>query len=65
MNTNKLIFDFNRPIYAKDKEDGKLYLVDAVFFPLGKPSEKDVVIIAGEDNTEWRSIDEVELLQDE
>ena len=61
---SNLTFDLKKPIYAKDKEEGRVYLVDAVFFPLGKVSGKDISIFnKGEDYYEWRSIEEVELFQ--
>lgn len=59
-------FDITKPIYAKDKDDGKTYLVDGLFFPLGKSSGKDITIENEEENiSEWRSIEDVELFQDE
>lgn len=59
---SKLIFDLKKPIYAKDKEDGKTYFVESINFPLGSPSGKDITVKT-EDVYEWRSIDEVELFQ--
>lgn len=59
-------FDIFKPIYARDREGGKVYRVDGLFFPLGKPSGKDLTIDNTEENlSEWRSIEDVELFQDE
>ena len=59
-------FDIFKPIYARDREDGKVYCVDGLFFPLGKPSGKDLTTDNTEENlSEWRSIEDVELFQDE
>lgn len=58
--------DITKPIYARDKEDGKVYLVDGLYFPLGKISGKDITIYNEDDDlSEWRSIEDVELMQDE
>lgn len=64
MNMNKLI-DLTKPIYTKDKDDGEVNLVDSIHLPLGKPSGKDIAVIANDDNEliEWRAIDDVELFQ--
>lgn len=58
-----MTFDLTKPIYAKDKDDGKVYLVDAIYFPLEKPSGKDITIDVGDGVCEWRSINDVELFQ--
>lgn len=62
---NNLLFNLNKPIYAKDVETGKECLVSGIFLPLGKPSGKDISICVEDDLCEWRSIGEVELIQNE
>ncbi len=54
--------DINKPLYCIDKETGKKFLVDAIFFPLGKPSGKDITIRVEKDTVEWRAIDEVDII---
>ena len=54
--------DINKPLYCIDKETGEKFLVDGIFFPLGKPSGKDITIRVEEDTVEWRCIDEIEVI---
>jgi len=58
----KLEIDMNKPLYCIDKETGEKFLVDGIFFPLGKPSGKDITIRVEKDMVEWRTIDEIEIL---
>lgn len=57
--------EFNRglKLIAIEKETGKIYEVDGIFLPLGKPSGKDITVVSKEDPdvSEWRSINEVEI----
>lgn len=54
--------DINKPLYCIDKETGGKFLVDGIFFPLGKPSGKDITIIVEEDTVEWRCITEIDII---
>lgn len=54
--------DLSKKLLCIDKEDGEVYKVTGIYFPLGKPSGKDITIETEEDLDEWRSIDDVELL---
>lgn len=54
--------DINKPLYCIDKETGEKFLVDAIFLPLGKPSGKDITVEVEDDLSEWRSINEVDLI---
>ena len=54
--------DINKPLYCIDKETGEKFLVDGIFFPLGKPSGKDITIRVEEDTVEWRWINEIEII---
>lgn len=53
--------DTEKELYCRDKDDGGIYKVTAIFFPLGKLSGKDITIEVG-DIDEWRSIDDIELI---
>ncbi|MEZ7173596.1 hypothetical protein [Sporosarcina sp. OR05] len=55
------MFDKTLKLIAIDKETREKFIVHSIFFPLGKPSGKDVAVICKEDSeiTEWKSIDEV------
>lgn len=55
--------DISKDLYCIDKWDKRTYKVTGVFFPLGKPSGKDITIEIEKDLDEWRAIDEVELIQ--
>lgn len=57
-----MILNIRKDIYAKDKEDGKIYKITGIFLPLGKPSGKDITIEIEPDLDEWRTIDEIELI---
>lgn len=58
----KIKVDINKPLYCIDKETGGKFLVDAIFFPLGKASGKDITIEIEEKLSEWRAIDEVDII---
>jgi hypothetical protein len=62
-----IAFDKNLKLVAVEKETGRCYVVESIFFPLGKPSGKDVVITIPTDDDseygEWRSINEVDIKQ--
>lgn len=64
-NTNKLVFDLTKPIYAKEKETEEIFAVDGIYLPLGRPSGKDITVATDDGTSEWRSIDEIELIQHE
>ncbi len=51
--------DISKPLYCIDKDTKEKLLVDAIFFPLGKPSGKDVAVVVEEESSEWRAIEEV------
>jgi hypothetical protein len=53
-----------KKLYAKDKDDNEVRLVTSIYFPLGKNSGKDLTVSCG-DIDEWRSIEDVDLIQDE
>lgn len=54
--------DYNEiGLIAVDKETQEVFKVTAIFYPLGKPSGKDITIEVEKDLDEWRSIDEVDI----
>jgi hypothetical protein len=63
-----MLFDKKLKLVAIDKETKERFIIEAIYLPLGKPSGKDiVVIIPTEDESEcseWRSIDEVDIVDD-
>lgn len=58
----KMEININKSLYCIDRETGKKFLVDAIFFPLGKPSGKDLTVETESDLSEWRAIKEVEMI---
>lgn len=58
----KLKIDINKPLYCIDKGTGEKFLIDAIFFPLGNSSGKDITIEVEKGLSEWRTIDEVKIL---
>ena len=57
------MFDKDTRMIAIDKESKETHEVESIWFPLGKPSGKDVSVVSKEDTelTEWRSIDDVDI----
>lgn len=55
--------DLSKELLCLDKEDGKVYKITGIFLPLGKLSGKDITIEIEDDLDEWRSIDDIELLE--
>lgn len=56
-----VLIDIHKPLYAVDT-GGKMYLVTGLFFPLGSSGGKDITVAVG-DLDEWKSADEVRLMQ--
>jgi hypothetical protein len=56
-----MFIDITKELYVRDKADNEIYKVTALFFPLGKPSGKDITIDC-DNSDEWRSIEDVELI---
>ncbi len=54
--------DISKPLYCIDKQTDKQHKIDAIFFPLGKASGKDVIININDNYGEWRSIDDIEII---
>lgn len=57
-----MIVDLSKELYCKDKDDGKLYKINSIYFPLGSPSGKDISIEVEDDLLEWRSIKDIEII---
>jgi len=56
-----MILYISKEIFAIDKGTREMHRVSGIFFPLGKPSGKDITITTDYCD-EWRSIDEIELM---
>lgn len=53
--------DLDKPLYAKDKDTGKIHPVCSINFPLLSPSGKDLTVCIGDD-CEWRAFNDIELM---
>lgn len=57
-----MTIDLSKSLYCIDKVTDKVRLIDGIFFPIGKDSGKDIAVLVEDDLSEWRSINDVVII---